>query len=249
MTAQAASAGAPLARRARAPRLLRRRVTLAYELALAAAWLVLVVHLLASPAAEHGAGAHGMTAPHHLGMWALMCVATMLPATLPALAHVAVNSLRRRRRRAMATFAAVYLGVWIAFGGLVLALAPLWSAPPAGVPLAAALALAAGWQFTVGKRRALRDCHRSVPLPPRGWRATAAAARFGLRNGGACVGSCWALMLAMAAAGGAAMLPATVAMTAVVTTEKLAWRPRRATRLAGALLAAAALVAAAAAAL
>lgn len=215
---------------ARAPRLLRRRV-LAYELAIVVAWVALAVHLLADPGEHRASGPHAMTAPHHVGMWAAMSAAMMLPASLPALAHVAVNSLRRRRRRAMALFAGVYLGIWLAFGGLVLALSPLWTRVDEALALGVVLALAAAWQLTRWKLVALRACHRSVPLPPFGRRADAAVVRFGVRNGSACVGSCWAMMLAMGVASAGAMLPAMVVLTALVTTEKLARRPRRATRL------------------
>ena len=90
--------------------------------------------------------------------------------------------------------------------------------------------MAAAWQLTRWKLVALRACHRPVPLPPLGRRADAAVVRFGVRNGSACVGSCWAMMLAMGVASAGAMLPAMVALTALVTSEKLAERPRRTTR-------------------
>jgi len=170
-----------------------------------------------------------------------MVVAMMLPASLPAVRHVAANSLRWRRRRAMATFVAVYVSIWIAFGVLLVAVSPLWSAIDGTVVLAVALALAAGWQLTVHKRRALWDCHRPSPLPPRGWRATVGVIRFGLFNGLACFRSCWAMMLAM---GVASSMPIfwMIAITGIVTTEKLAQKPRHATRAAAALLAAGAIV-------
>jgi predicted metal-binding membrane protein len=65
-------------------------------------------------------------------------------------------------------------------------------------------------------------------------------ARFALRNGLACVGSCWALMLIMALAAGAQLLwmPA---LTALVCAEKLSKRPLRATRRTAYLLGVAAL--------
>jgi predicted metal-binding membrane protein len=240
-----ATAGARLLRwEARAPRrLLRRRVTLAYELAIVVAWVALAVHLLSDPGEHHASGPHAMTAPHHVAMWAAMSAAMMLPAALPALAHVGVNSLRRRRRRAMALFAAVYLGIWLAFGGLVLALSPLWTRLDETLALAVVLTVAAAWQLTRWKLVALRACHRAVPLPPYGRRADAAVVRFGVRNGSACVGSCWAMMLAMGVASGGAMLPAMVALTPLVTIEKLADRPRRTTRLVALALAVAAGVA------
>jgi predicted metal-binding membrane protein len=104
-----------------------------------------------------------------------------------------------------------------------------------------ALALAAGWQLTVHKRRALQDCHRPAPLPPRGRRATVGVIRFGVRNGLACVRSCWAMMLAMGVATSATTFWI-VAVAGIVTTEKLSRRPRKATRAAAAVLAAGAVV-------
>jgi len=112
--------------------------------------------------------------------------------------------------------------------------------------LAAVLAIAAAWQLTSAKRRALNACHLPSPLPPRGWRASAGVARFGLRNGGACVGSCWAAMLAMAVVPSSHLLWM-ASLTGFVVTEKLSRRPRHATARGAALLAATALAAAVAA--
>lgn len=249
----------------RVRRLLRPRVSLGFELVAFAAWVVLLSPVVAgrvhgADGATHTHGAAGAVEPGgspagfgasasmDLAMWTLMSLAMMLPAAVPVLEHVGTNSLRRRRQRAMATFAAVFLAVWIGYGALLLGLAPLWSSLPDEVVLASALALAAAWQLTVHKRRALRDCHRSSPLPLSGWPAVAGAARFGLRHGGACFRSCWALMLVMAVAsgtgGGTGMLGWMVLLTGIVTTEKFARKPRRPTQVAAAILAAAAVVAA-----
>jgi predicted metal-binding membrane protein len=169
-------------------------------------------------AAAHGTGGHahaGGTAG--LGQWTLMCVAMMVPVALPAVRHVAVNSLRRRRGAAVAQFLAAYLLVWVAFGALVLA--GLAALPPSLAPwlLPAALGLAAIWQLQPWLRWFLWACHRTVPLPPRGWRAVRGSLRFGVRHGLACVGVCWPFMLAMAglAATGASGL-AQVAWMAVL---------------------------------
>ncbi|AQT75507.1 DUF2182 domain-containing protein [Streptomyces sp. fd1-xmd] len=252
-------------RPASAPRRHHPRVTLPYELAALAAWIA--VTALTVTGAVHGAhparpadepphhhvppahtaygatGFGGTGGPGGLAAWALMCVAMMLPAALPALAHVGANSLRRRRQRAMGGFAAVYLAVWTGYGALLLVSAPLWSRLPGDALLAGTLALAAAWQTTVHKRRALRDCHRSSPLPLSGPRAAAGTVRFGLRHGGACLRSCWLLMAVMAAAGGAGtgMLAWMALLTGIVTAERFARRPGRTTRLAAAVLAAAAL--------
>jgi predicted metal-binding membrane protein len=135
--------------------------------------------------------------------WLLMIGAMMLPVAAPALRHVAFRSFPARRGRAMALFLLGYGAVWLAVapiflaGGLFLHLA----SASALLPLGLALAAAALWQRGAGKRAALRRCHRTVPLPPAGARADAACLGFGLSHGGACLASCWALMLIPAVAG------------------------------------------------
>ena len=181
-----------------------------------------------------------------VAMWTLMAVAMMLPTALPAVRHVAANSLRRRRPRAMATFAAVYALIWVAFGALVLAASPAWAGLDRTAVAAGALALAAAWQLSAPKRRAVRDCHRPSPLPPTGRRATAGVVRFAVRNGTACVRSCWAMMLAMAVAATATTFWM-IAITGLVLVEKLAPKPRQATRAGAVLLAAGSLAVAASA--
>src|SRR6266540_6753308 len=57
----------------------------------------------------------------------------------------------------------------MAFGALALTVAALVPAAPGSAAFAIVLAGAAAWQLSPLKRRWLRDCHRSVPLPPRGW--------------------------------------------------------------------------------
>jgi predicted metal-binding membrane protein len=179
-----------------------------------------------------------------LPMLALMAVAMMVPPTMPAIGYVAVNSFYWRRRRAVLEFVIAFVGIWVAYN--VAVLGALGSAGVASSPLAAAvaLALAALWQLTPAKRRALQACHRTRPLPPKGWRATAGVADFGLRNGVACLASCWAMMLTTAFVG----LPSLIwmaALTGLITAERLSQKPRRATRRVGAALATAAVAAAA----
>jgi predicted metal-binding membrane protein len=158
-----------------------------------------------------------------------MVTAMMAPTAAPALRRVAVNSLRRRRLRAMAVFLASYLAFWFAFGmGAVAVLLALDAAldtvlPPAvdrSLVPAALLLVAAGYELTPRKLRFLRACHLSLALPPTGRRADAACARFGARHAGACLGSCWALMLAMSAAGHRGLL-LVVLVTAVVAAQKV----------------------------
>lgn len=170
-----------------------------------------------------------------LPYWVLMTVAMMGPSALAGVRQTGLNSLRWRRERAMVEFSVAYLAVWTAFGIVALAAAALIPGFPGSAALVVVLAAAAAWQLSPLKRRWLRDCHRSVPLPPRGRRADVGALAFGLRNGLACLGSCWCVMLVMVAAPGSHLVW-TAALAGVVTTEKLMERPRRATRFAAAAL-------------
>jgi len=165
----------------------------------------------------------------------VMTVAMMGPATLGGVRHTMLNSLRRRRRRAAAEYTAAYLSVWLAFGVAALAATALLPQLPGQAALGTVLLVAAGWQFTPYKRRWLRDCHLSVPLPPQGWRAERAALAFGARNGLACLGSCWCLMLVMYAAPAGRLLWS-IAVTGILLAERLRQRPGRAVRLAGVAL-------------
>lgn len=163
------------------------------------AWVAACV-VYASTGGDH----RGTGAAAALGGLTLMAVTMMGPMALPAVRHVALNSLRTRRLRAMAIYFAVFTAIWMAFGAVALAgerLATQTLGIDSRVLLAAALAVAAAWQLTRAKRRAIYACTRTVALPPTGRRADAACARFALKQGRRSVVSCWALMLVMAAVG------------------------------------------------
>lgn len=251
-----------------------RRPTLWVELAVVAGWLALVLGEAIARGYGGGSGAslaggplwicttglgglgHGV-APGPAApvssfslvaatpMWGLMALAMMTPTAMPVVQHVSGKSLYWRRRRAAAEFLALFLALWTAFGAL--ALGPLGSWPPAGSTFALPVALAAAalWQLTPLKLAALRACHRSHPLPPRGWRASRGVADFALRNGSACIASCWVMMAAAAVSGSARLLWMAV-LTGAMTIEKLSEKPRTASRRLAALLAAAAIGTAAA---
>lgn len=221
-------------------------------------WSAAAVMVLAWVAfAIHGLSGHHETAGHHLGnrvsvtalsTWALMTVAMTMPGCLPAVRHVALNSLHRRRWRATTLLLSSYFATWVVFGAVVLSAVAAareryeLAATADGDPLlVGALAVAAVWQLTARKRRFLRACHRSVPLPPRGWQADSASVRFGLRQARTCMGSCWALMVVMAVAGHE-NLAWMVALSALVAAERLTRTGRRLVRPSGALLAAVAIV-------
>jgi predicted metal-binding membrane protein len=177
-----------------------------------------------------------------LPMWAVMVTAMMLPGALPALSHVATHSYRWRRRRAMNEFTLVYLALWIAVGAFALTIARLVHFN-SGLAFALALVLACAWQLTRFKIRAVRDCHRGVPLPPDGASATAGIVRFGLVNGSACIRACWPAMLAMAVVPASQMLFWMAVLTGLITAEKFTRRPRLTSRLVATALAISAIAA------
>ena len=131
---------------------------------------------------------------HTLGVVA-MVIAMMVPLTITNVRHVAQSSLWRRRHRAIAGFLVGYLAVWFVVQTIITEtwglLAPLigWGAAGGVAMVAAAL-----WEIAPIKRQRLRRCHRTVPLAPRGWRADADCARYGVSTGFSCVTMCWALM-------------------------------------------------------
>lgn len=220
------------------------RVDMLVLTAVAAAWAALVVHDFGSRHA-HGPAAGsenliGVSAGRVVGAmpgWILMVVAMMGPVALPAIRHVAASSLRWRRGRAVIEFCSVYFAMWIGAGLVAVALtAEVEPSPPL---LGALLLVAAAWQLTPAKRRALLACHRAIPMPPTGPQATIACARFGGVHARACMASCWPVMFAMVLA----PMPHaawTAALFPVVVHERCAPKPRRAARQSAGVLALAA---------
>jgi predicted metal-binding membrane protein len=195
--------------------------------AAAAAWALLIGHALHP---------HAGTEPYLGGLsgWVVMATAMMVPGALADVRRVALSSMWQRRRRTIAVFLGAYVTVWTGFGKLALA-----ALPSLGLGVSVLLALAAAWELSSWKWRAVRRCHLTRALPPRGARADAACAREGLRYGTRCVASCWPAMLAMAAAGHLA-LGLMALLTIVVTAEKIVVRSARLRAPAAALLAGAA---------
>jgi predicted metal-binding membrane protein len=176
-------------------RLFATRPALPAEVLIVAGWIAALV-LAPAPMAA-------MAPSMGIALWVPMVAATMVPSALPVARHVAVNSLRRRRNRAVLLFTGGYLAVSTAFGAIALAVLPH---SRSRALLVLTLLAAAAWQLTPWQRRALRGCHRTRPLPAAGWRADAAAVRFGLGNGGYCLGASWCLMVVMCCAPGPPML-------------------------------------------
>jgi predicted metal-binding membrane protein len=136
--------------------------------------------------------------------WLLMVVAMMVPLSVGAIRTTAARSLWRRRHRAIAAFLAGFLVPW-AIAGLGISIAVAASMPDdaraIGAVTALAVALAAWWQRSPAKRRALMACHGTRPLAPAGWGAVRDGVGFGASIGTHCLISCWPLMLACAVSG------------------------------------------------
>jgi hypothetical protein len=151
---------------------------------------------------------------------ALMGAAMMAPLVLPTLRRISLTSLWRRRHRAQLLFLTGYLATWtaaiVATEGLVAGAGNLLGRMPA---IALATAGAAAWQFAPSKRRALRRCARSVPIPPRGWRADVHCLRFGASSVRSCAVTCLPMMVTLVAAGHA--LVPMLALSAVQLHERI----------------------------
>ncbi len=133
------------------------------------------------------------------GGWLLMIAAMMLPLCVASIRATADRSLWRRRHRAIACWLVGYMAPWLLIG-LILSLAATLSffgAVSRSRSVAAiAFIVAALWQVSPARARALRQCHRVQPLAPAGWRATCDCLRYGWSTGVQCSIACGALMLA-----------------------------------------------------
>ena len=131
-----------------------------------------------------------------IGASAVMCVAMMSPLLASPIHHVLGRNFACRGTRAVLLFVAAYLAVWVAAGvglqtialALRSATAARWVAPV----LLSGVALL--WQASPAKQRFLNRCHRRPELAAFGVAADRDALIFGLSNGSACLGACWALM-------------------------------------------------------
>ncbi len=165
--------------------------------------------------------------------WALMVVAMMLPLAIAPLWHVRERSFAARRGRSTALFVAGFVAIWMAAGIILqtVALLARWAVPMPLACLGVAIIAALLWQVSPAKQWCLNRCHQRPPLAAFGRSADLDAFRFGARNGMACVGACWALMLPMLLIG-RGQLPAMIVVTLFSLAESLedpaplAWRWR-----------------------
>ena len=139
-----------------------------------------------------------MSSPMSLAAgWALMLVAMMSPVLIPPVLHIRLGSFTHRRARSVALFVTGYAAIWMAIGGVLLAIEIMvhlfiseWYLPAVSMVLIALV-----WQLSPFKQRCLNRCHANSELAAFGAKADFDALRFGMTHGTWCVGSCWALML------------------------------------------------------
>jgi predicted metal-binding integral membrane protein DUF2182 len=134
------------------------------------------------------------------GEWALMFVAMMFPLLVPAIDHVAARSFAARRDRSVALFVVGYVLIWLGTAAAASIFLVVARGTLAGLGFAASAgviggALAALWQVTAAKRRAVRRCHGTIALRPFGWPADRDAASYGLLHGVRCVRACAPTMI------------------------------------------------------
>jgi predicted metal-binding membrane protein len=143
------------------------------------------------------------------GVWATMMAAMMLPSIAPAAALLTASARQRLSR--VLLFGGGYLLLW-SFAGIgaygifelgrnLFGSSLAWHDGGRWVA-AGTLALAALYQLTPLKRAFLSRCRSPLPLLESSSQNNRAAAFvLGLRNGGWCLGSSWALMAALFALG------------------------------------------------
>jgi predicted metal-binding membrane protein len=160
-----------------------------------------------------------------------MAVAMMVPLAIPAARHVAENTLRRRRLEAVLAFLGAFASIWILVSLVATLVASVGgrALPVSPGPMILATVAAVAWHWTPSRRRALRACARSRPLPPDGWPARKACLAFGITVGGRCAVSCWPAMLLVMSAGAwhvLVALPVTVLLLAersIPTVRRSRW--------------------------
>ena len=146
--------------------------------------------------------------PDALLAWLFMILAMMGPLLSGPMYHVWHRSLARHRLRGIGLFLLSYVAVWLLVCVLFVLVIDVGYRLDRAPLLPLTLLLAAAWQLSPLKRRALLRCHLRPPLSIFGARALLDPVWFGLRRAAWCVLSCWVLMLVpfVAERGGVALM-------------------------------------------
>jgi len=196
------------------------------------AWFILAAEGGSSTGVHHWprhhveGGSSGGAMAADAGAWLLMVVAMMFPLVIGSIRAAAERSLWRRRHRAIGLFLLGYTATWMLVGACLIALLETLRSSAVvetAAVAAAGFGIAAVWQLTPVRRRALRACERTIPLAPSGLRADASCLRFGWTVGVQCVATCWALMAACALTGHS--VPAMAGAALIAAADRYIARP------------------------
>lgn len=207
----------------------------------ALAWAILLsLQVPSGVQSDMAHGHHGTGLGPFLLAWTVMMIAMMFPATAPLVALLArlTEELPRWRWAAgLMLFLATYAALWSLTGGVPWLLGHVLQAlgVEAGLRQAGALLVAGIYQLTPAKRACLRACRSPLGFLMAHYRPGIwSLLRMGVLHGLACIGCCWAMMVAMALL--VSMNPAVMAaLAAWVALEKLLPAPyaHRLARLSG----------------
>lgn len=163
-----------------------------------------------------------------LAVWLPMVPAMMLPSAIPMALAFAERTERQGGAIRPVLLIGAYLGLWLV-GAACLALVQTGGAqalsglkvPEKGLAILGgfAIGLAGLWQFAPLKRLSLAACRHDfsdAPSDP----DLLHTLKLGFEQGAACIGCCWVLMLAAAAAGAMNLVWMAV-LAAVMTAEKM----------------------------
>jgi predicted metal-binding membrane protein len=187
---------------------------------IALAWgALLLAQLVGAPMSHDELAGGSLPPPAAVGIfgvgWVVMVAAMMLPSSYPMVRAFTATTAGRPGGGELARFLGGYVAVWTVFGVALFAgdlgLHALvdGSAQPFATHttlLGNALLIAGAFQLTDRKRRCLGRCRHPEEFLRRHGRLAAVAApvgafRLGREYGLHCLGSCWALMLAVFALG------------------------------------------------
>ena len=168
-----------------------------------------------------------------LGVWIVMMAAMMFPSVAPT---VALYSRLMKERAPLSPwlFAGGYLVVWAAAGLLAYVIgvgathvfgdALLWGNGGRAIA-GSTLIVAAVYELTPLKNVCLGRCRSPLGALLGSWRdGPAGAVRMGVRNGGWCLGCCWALMASLFALGVMSVSWMAVVAGLIAIEKTLPWR-------------------------
>jgi len=168
-----------------------------------------------------------------LGVWVVMMAAMMFPSVAPTVALYS-RMARERWELAPLLFALGYLVTWTVAGALAFGVAfggghavgDVLSWDRGGRWVAAGtLLVAAVYELTPLKDVCLGKCRSPLGLLLGSWRdGPSGALRMGVRNGGWCVGCCWALMLSFFALGIMSVVWMAAVAGLIAMEKTLPWR-------------------------